>query len=654
MSEALFLRLLSVEDKAEALAEAITATREGIALDSVIHAVDPEAFEQVPGSPFAYWVSERIRDVFTKFSIFEDELRGRTTRCGLGTLDDFQFLRLYWEVAPDTLKALWTPYYHGGIYSPVYDDFPMVVRWGKDGSQIKAFVESKVGSASRKVQGEDHYFLPGFVFPRRTRAFSPKIMPSGGIYSTAGQAGFLPNDDLEWGIAILSSAICNFLISLSQGTTSQELGGTNPQFEVGLVKRLPWPEAGEKQKSKLSEFTRKIFHAKRKLAASDETSYAYHLPALLQMTGHTLNQLFTSRNHHISEVEEQLDEFRHEVNNIAFHLYGIEGADRQAIEAVLVSSQSSPEDEEVGEESASETEAEQPTADHRQLTADLLSYFVGCAFGRWDVHYATGERSAPELTDPFAPLPVCAPGALTGADGSPLRKSPSGYPLRVDWDGILVDDPDHNDDIIRRVREVFELLWQKRAEEIEHEACELLSVKTLRDYFRKPAAGGFWTDHIKRYSKSRRKAPIYWLLQSSKKSYSLWLYYHRLDKDILFKALLNYVEPKLRLEESALSQLRAGRTEVGAAGKAAKQLEKQLERQEALLSELYDFRDKLKRAADLNLEPDLNDGVVLNIAPLWELVPWTEAKKYWNELLEGKYEWSSIGKQLRERGLVEK
>jgi len=49
----------------------------------------------------------------------------------------------------------------------------------------------------------------------------------------------------------------------------------------------------------------------------------------------------------------------------------------------------------------------------------------------------------------------------------------------------------------------------------------------------------------------------------------------------------------------------------------------------------------------------LNDGVVLNIAPLHELVPsWKEAKKYWTELIAGKHEWSSIGKQLRQKGLV--
>ena len=172
------------------------------------------------------------------------------------------------------------------------------------------------------------------------------------------------------------------------------------------------------------------------------------------------------------------------------------------------------------------------------------------------------------------------------------------------------------------------------------------------DYFCKPGKGGFWDDHIKRYSKSRRKAPIYWLLQSSKKNYALWLYYHRLDKDMLFKALLNYVEPKIQREENRLGELRSQKSSAGDSGKEAKKLDREMEKQEDLLTELRDFEEKLRKVADLHLVPDLNDGVVLNIAPLHELVPWKEAKKYWNELMDGKYEWSSIGKQLREKRLV--
>jgi hypothetical protein len=241
---------------------------------------------------------------------------------------------------------------------------------------------------------------------------------------------------------------------------------------------------------------------------------------------------------------------------------------------------------------------------------------------------------------------------LQGDDRLPQANAPSGYPFRIAGEGILLDDPDQPDDILRRVRDVLEVIWKDRADAIEKEACEILGVADLRDYFRKPGAGGFWDDHIKRYSKSRRKAPIYWLLQSSKKNYGLWIYYHRLDKDILFKALLNYVEPKIRQEEARLGELRSQKTAIGPDAKGAKKFDKEIDRQEAFLSELRDFEDKLRRAANLHLVPDLNDGVVLNIAPLRELVPWKEAKSYWDDLMDGKYEWSSIGKQLREKGLV--
>jgi len=115
---------------------------------------------------------------------------------------------------------------------------------------------------------------------------------------------------------------------------------------------------------------------------------------------------------------------------------------------------------------------------------------------------------------------------------------------------------------------------------------------------------------------------------------------------------VNYVEPKIRLETSRLETFRHQNAAAGESGKEAKRLATEVERQEDFLSELRDFEDKLRRAANLHLEPDLNDGVVLNIAPLHELVPWKDAKSYWEKLLKGEYEWSSIGKQLRQKGLV--
>jgi hypothetical protein len=271
------------------------------------------------------------------------------------------------------------------------------------------------------------------------------------------------------------------------------------------------------------------------------------------------------------------------------------------------------------------------------------------------------NTSIQQLTDPFDPLPAFPPAMLLSATGVPMtreqqeiedRQEQWTYPADVLWDGVMLDDPSSPLDIEYRIHQILEILCSLSAGAVERDLCNAIGVDELRTYLRKPNAGGFWMDHVKRYSKSRRKAPIYWYLRSLKGNYGLWLYYHRLNKDILFKALLNFVEPKLNLEENNLAQLKQRREAVGTTGREGRQVEKDLDKQESFLSELYDFRDKLRRAADLNLEPDLNDGVVLNIAPLWELVPWKEAEKYCKELIAGKYEWSSIGKQLRERGLV--
>ncbi|HEV2491949.1 MAG TPA: BREX-1 system adenine-specific DNA-methyltransferase PglX [Terriglobia bacterium] len=651
-----FLRLLRAGDKEMALQIATAALHGSVPSADVFH-VKPSAFEQVPESPFAYWATARVLRLFRELPPFDDESSGRATRCGLGTLDDFRFLRLCWEVCQKSIPTIWKPYYHGGVYSPIFDLFPLLVRWGNSGSEIKSFVEAKVGSASRKVQGEDHYFRPGFLFPRRTRAFSPKAMPAGGIFSTAGQAGFSPTEDLKWTLGLLSSKACNHLISLSQGTTPQDQGGTNPQYEVGLIKRLPWPNPPEAIRRELSSLVDEIYHEKATWAATSETSHLFVTPALRPELPSIRNAISVA----VADADasqRRVSKRQRRIDQIAYELYGITVDDLPD-----ASSESSEADEEIAEEDKAGTDP-QSDASGITYTKSLVSYEVGCVFGRWDVRYSIGEMQKPRLLDPFAPLPICSPGTLQCPNGFPSSEAPAHYPLPINWDGILSDDPENSEDLVRCVRQVIEIVWKNRADQIEKEASQILGVKELREYFRKPGRGGFWDDHVSRYSKGRRKAPIYWLLQSSKKNYALWLYYHRLDKDLLFKALVNYVEPKIRLENSRFETLRSQKATAGESGKEAKRLAKEVERQEDFLSELRDFAEKLERAANLNFgdkdklksdvryDPDLNDGVVLNIAPLHELVPWKEANSYWEELLEGKYEWSSIGKQLRQKGLV--
>jgi hypothetical protein len=640
------LRLLGEEDKGSVLREILSNAK-----DARRFVVPPEDFSQVPNAPFAYWVSHQFRQKFKELEPLHTSIERICV--GLSTKDDFRFLRLNWEVDAEKQNSYWYNFVKGGAFARYYADPHLVIDWENDGARLKAFATRRtkeifgVGGWSRWINNWEYYFRAGLTWSRRSQiGLSLRILPQNCIFSEKGP--IITDQRLHLLQSVLG--LCNS-VAFQTFVSLQMVFGA---YEAGIIQRTPVPDLSNSKGTLLGIKAKECVLLKRDLDTAIEISHGFYLPALMQSDGEGLSQRLITWQQAVIKTEQQLTAHQHEIDDIAFHLYGISDEDQKAIEAMIGNERHIAAikcESEINEVEEDE-DNEQTTNDLRALTTDLISYFVGCIFGRWDVRFAIGEKQLPELPDPFAPLPVCAPGALQGEDGLPLSTTPLGYPLRMDWDGILVDDPDHQDDIICRVRNVFELIWKDRAEAIEREACELLGVRELRDYFRKPGAGGFWADHINRYSKSRRKAPIYWLLQSSKKNYGLWLYYHQLDKDILYKTLLNYVEPKLRLEENHLTQLRQQRAGVGAAGREAKQLEKQLDRQEALLSELYDFRDKLKRAAELGLEPDLNDGVVLNIAPLWELVPWAEAKKYWEELKDGKYEWSSIGKQMREKGLV--
>jgi len=70
------------------------------------------------------------------------------------------------------------------------------------------------------------------------------------------------------------------------------------------------------------------------------------------------------------------------------------------------------------------------------------------------------------------------------------------------------------------------------------------------------------------------------------------------------------------------------------------------------VAEVTEFRNRLDRIALLNLSPDLNDGVLISIAPLWELVPWKEAQRTWERLVASDYPWSTMAQRMRERGFV--
>lgn len=93
MTNTIFLRLLAHDDKAAALAAAVDALRRGVGHPDIVHA-DPASFAQVPGSPMAYWVGEKVRKLYVTLQALESP--ERKARVGLNTTDDTRFLRLWW------------------------------------------------------------------------------------------------------------------------------------------------------------------------------------------------------------------------------------------------------------------------------------------------------------------------------------------------------------------------------------------------------------------------------------------------------------------------------------------------------------------------------------------------------------------------------
>ena len=640
-----FFRLTHSDDKDAALRTAIGASSNNSPAANVFH-ISPAAFGQIPGSPFAYWVSNNLRSLFKSHDRFESN--GRVARQGAVTGNDARFVRSWWEVEgwKKSSTLTWVPFAKSGISSAYYCDVSLVVPWDSDRGTFTGY-SGLLHRPSLAPANASLFFRPGLTWPLRAARFCPSVMPSGCVFSIRGYAILAPQSALLEVLGITASSCFDFLFKMALGRFGY------PEFVVGVLQVLPYPTLNS-EAARLGELALTAHSSRRLLCVGDETDHAFVLPDMMQIHGDELTVLADSVKQRMADTQSRIDNIRRELDDIAFRLYKLNDSDRMAIVESSPATQCGDEDcinDEAEEEDICPVDGTQDDFGYKK-TNEVISYCLGGVFGRWDIRFATGERARPELPDPFDPLPICSPGMLQTEDGFPLRTAPDGYPLPIDPDGLLVDDPEHPGDILRRIRDSLEVVWRGQAESIEKQACELLRVKELRDYFRKTGKGGLWDDHISRYSKSRRKAPIYWLLQSSKKNYAIWLYYHRLDKDLLFKALVNYVEPKIRLEVSRLETLRNQMSAADASGKEAKRLANECEQQEDFLSELRDFEDKLRRAANLNLEPDLNDGVVLNIAPLYELVPWKEAKNYWDELLDGKYEWSSIGKQLRQKGLV--
>mgnify|MGYP001210751183 CR=1 FL=1 len=588
-----FFRLLEESDKATALVEACAHLRAG-KNDARHFEIEPELFDTVPGKPFSYWLTAGQLQAFGDFPSFEKagHLACVTNQVG----DDGRYFRAWWEVTVPTLeKLVWIPLAKGGKFGAFYQDVHLLVAW----NQTRATYLGFVGTEHRPLEkpaSADNFLRPGLTWPRRTQQFGIRVLPSGCIFSNKGPAVFVENNKPEELLsiaALMNSAAFKGLLAarLNAGDS------TARSFEVGIIQTTPFPILDPTVCQAFADLSGRAWVLMRTLDTTDETSHAFLLPATLR------GRL---DNYDTPAIEAELARIQARIDAIAFDLYGFSETDRVAVQA-RQGAANEGETETNADEDSDEEESPAPI----DQTAGLLSWAVGVAFGRFDWRLATGERAAQHEPAPFDPLPVKSPGML-----------PDGAEPFHTHAGILVDDQGHPHDLAHLVEEVLGRIDMPVPDDVRR--------WLQRDFFH---------FHLQRYSKSRRKAPIYWPLATASGSYTLWVFYPSLSSQTLYTAINDFVEPKLK--------------EVGAGGTALRNKgiartrdeEKQFETLQAFELELIELRDTLLAIAP-SYQPNHDDGVQITAAPLWPLFrhkPWQNVLKDTRTKLEkGDHDWAHL------------
>lgn len=518
-------------------------------------------FSKIPGSPVAYWVSNSIYDAFESgipLKNFAD------LRQGMSTANNDLFLRLWFEVSEDNIsyhsettqqaiesKKKWFPHTKGGGARKWYGNNDYIVNWYNDGEEIRNYP----GSAPRSTQ---YYFREGLSWSTLSSGFiSFRYEPKGFTMNTKGSICYLKKADLQ-------NYICGLLNS-KPTMSFLELLAPTLDYSQGPVGKVPvLLDAENKKKVELG--TLENIKLSKEDWDSFETSWDYKKHPLLRNVS-TISEAFTQWQTECDDRFNKLKANEEELNRIFIDIYGLQ------------------------DELTPEVEDKDVTVRRADLTREiksLLSYAVGCMFGRYSLDvdglaYAGGKWDDSKYTT-FIP----------------------------DADNVLpiTDEEYFTDDIVGRFVEFVKVVYgTDTLEDNLTFIAKALGTKgtspraVIRNYF----LNGFYADHVKIY----QKRPIYWLYDSGKQNgFKALIYMHRYNADTSGLVCADYLYKMEQVYESEIARMddaiaNGASREVAQATKRKEKLVKQLK-------ECKDYDDRLGHIALARIPIDLDDGVKVN------------------------------------------
>ncbi|MED3986959.1 BREX-1 system adenine-specific DNA-methyltransferase PglX [Peribacillus simplex] len=546
---------------------------------SYLYSFDQNNYSKIPGSPIAYWVSNQHIKIFG-----ENQEIGKKAhfKSGMSTTNNNRFLRYWHEVSHEKIafqsknynevisnNRKWVPYNKGGGTKKWYGYNQYLVNWYNNGEEIKLAVVSnpsdpKTTHWSRRIFNHEYFFKEGLTWSTLSSgSFSMRYFPNGFIFDSKGACVFFENEDQKlYSLGLLNSKVANTFLEMLSPTLD---------FNPGQVSKVPYIYDNDKV-----SMIDKIVHENILLSKNDwdsyETSWDFSQHPLIKQKKTittTIREKYEEWKTSVDKEFYQLKTNEEKLNSIFIDIYGLQN------------------------ELSPEVKGEDVAFREMDANADIksfISYAVGCSFGR----YSLDEEGL-----------VYAGGEF---DSNRYKV------LKVDKDNILpiLAGAYFEDDIVSKFIEFVQITFGEETltENLNFIADTLGKKKgeTAKESIRRYFLNDFHKDHVQTY----KKRPIYWLFTSGKqKAFNCLVYMHRYDKTTLSRIRTDYLhEYQIRLdaEKKDLLSIIEGdfsTTEISNAKKELKTLDKKIE-------ELKEYDELLHHMADMQIEIDLDEGVVVN------------------------------------------
>jgi len=638
------VRNIPIGEKGAGLSEKVGAFRQGKKEEGV-YLANPDDFEKLPNLVIGYDIPTFIRKIFVNNRALEKSigLAGRG-----GEIKSEVFFRDFWEVNSKdiTINGRWCLLYNGGNYSFFYSPTYQVIFWSKRADTYENIPKNAVWHKER-------LYLDSLCYGKRGDFIDVHKSRGNHVFTVEGFWLDIQKDYEWFALSILNSSLLQTIINYYSGQHKQS----------GYINLIPIKENPDCFiKRILSNLSRQGYHLKSSWYLGDETNYQFENPWIIAWLEKDkeykgINGILDALIAYGQEADNELERISTEIDNRTLELYEV--TDPEDIAVVEKAVERRPKDV-LWKETRGYSEGKKKL----YHVESLLSFWVGCLFGRWDAVNGSfydeqlvqnGEifdlrevirKKADEL---WGKDEIIAEPTKFALSKEEIKAAPKvKYPYVIDSDGIIPLDEGHPEDLVKRIMGAISITFgESKSHEIAKEIEEIIGTK-LRKYLEKK----FFSSHINRYL----KRPIYWQLSTRNKNYSLWFYYHRLTPDIIFLALRNYIDPKVEYEATKMREIE-DKLESGKESLPRSQitkLEKEIERQADFLLEIKEFRETLEKIARSGYNPDFDDGVILNMAPLHELIPWNEPAKYQKDLEAGKYDWAHIAMKYWHERVEEK